>query len=1227
MKNFEIPNHRSHRKYTLLSIEENHCIVQNIEDGHTNHCFLIPHKVGDVFWLFEKSINAYNGNITFEYSILNLYEKDAYYDFNIIKETEQFLIVSNFPHLTFAAPLSFREDKASTQIRLFVKNIDLDKNKLFFSKDENDTPPSTPYYETDLSVFEQNKIYHLPFIKNHINRNGTRFLVVEYKGKHYHISVPEKHKNTLFEKEIGCQLSYHPEGDRYYLKLTRYALISAQYKKGNQYPFTLQSITLDAETATQCWILKDENGYINHYYPDSDLSRNDDFPTVKEGDVLMLYVWKINEKGYLSLSQNASVIRSAKYEIEDVFSQIGYQGAEQELFYDLGKEQLEKQIPTEEKPSFLEQYHDGENLWFFTYFNFLDEKIDETIEENNYPFTEKILDTYIRLERWLIYTSDYLKNFLPYKAAIIIEKAETKIESLEAHKEAIHLIINEKETIFFEQILSQLKNTRYLPKQRKDTFKALIKIIDFIHHDETRSLCYTIFSLLYKNNLLVEQEKFYISRLIEKKLQGSKSFISEFHSLHENQKSQIKKVIPFQYLLCVFTAHAENTMYHLFSSVTLARFLSQYYQDIRYLKLAISIITKNGNFTPNFFLYDDVFDMSFEQMNDMVTYPDFQEGHYEGKGKIIQSSQNLIIIPQNHFNKKIPHLTHPIAEIEEFNISVHSSYFDRKIDFSTEKKLLLTEIHHFLNFFKNKSNKNIEKFKIGHEYIGKVKSVQHNLFCFLQSKFENEYIEPLLHTNCFNRSNFFGNIKRYLSPSDSIRYLVENIAYDKTQISCLNFLKNHAENHLLPPKLTKGIVIFENQKDTYVITEEGWPVLIQNQSFPIDAVLKVEITEYDQDATAFIPSMAAPIEETWDNLPPTELYRKYLEEAGVLLPTSNEAIDNPENTIHLNEDFRKSVVLLLNCLDQYKNFILDDREKITCLFVQIILSGIIKSGRSYHYYTELEEIKNNGQTVENSEQLCNISKDALHIMHLFDQPKKEIPETNWKLASLKQLVQAYHTTLKYGEDETAKNLFIKLIFKELEFIGLAKNQKFLEEIKKIKDFSDPIIHQPEEERKIIGVETKNQEFKSSLFYSASHESQEKVIMKSICGFLNSSNPSSSLFIGVKDTGEVVGLENDLKFTPKIKSLDQYQNHIQSLIVGAFPKEINHLIDFIFHKAGNLDYLEIKIPKYDKPVSYDNEFYQRQGIQTRILKGTDLTDFMYRKAHGLDINNDAPPSEK
>ena len=103
-------------------------------------------------------------------------------------------------------------------------------------------------------------------------------------------------------------------------------------------------------------------------------------------------------------------------------------------------------------------------------------------------------------------------------------------------------------------------------------------------------------------------------------------------------------------------------------------------------------------------------------------------------------------------------------------------------------------------------------------------------------------------------------------------------------------------------------------------------------------------------------------------------------------------------------------------------------------------------------------------------------------------------------------------------------------------------------------------------------------------------------LKWICGFANSTG--GKLFIGIDDTGNVVGLENHDKL------LEQLPNKFRD-VLGVYA-EVN------LKDENGKAYLEISVPRYDVPISVRGKYYVRTGSTLQELSGLALNEFILRR---------------
>lgn len=103
-------------------------------------------------------------------------------------------------------------------------------------------------------------------------------------------------------------------------------------------------------------------------------------------------------------------------------------------------------------------------------------------------------------------------------------------------------------------------------------------------------------------------------------------------------------------------------------------------------------------------------------------------------------------------------------------------------------------------------------------------------------------------------------------------------------------------------------------------------------------------------------------------------------------------------------------------------------------------------------------------------------------------------------------------------------------------------------------------------------------------------------LKWICGFANADG--GKLYIGVDDTGKVVGVANAKKL------MEEIPNKVQAGLGIVCNVELLN--------EGGLDYIEIRVNPSSYPVSYHGEYHFRSGSTKQQLTGIALSEFIMRK---------------
>ena len=179
------------------------------------------------------------------------------------------------------------------------------------------------------------------------------------------------------------------------------------------------------------------------------------------------------------------------------------------------------------------------------------------------------------------------------------------------------------------------------------------------------------------------------------------------------------------------------------------------------------------------------------------------------------------------------------------------------------------------------------------------------------------------------------------------------------------------------------------------------------------------------------------------------------------------------------------------------------------------------------------------------------------------------------------------------------------------------------EVRKKDELSQQILNNDQKDvsELICQGESSRLEFKSSLrwdyYESKANKKLEEVILKSIAAFSNAKG--GVLIIGVKDDGQILGLERDYS-TLKQPNKDQFELHLRSLIMSGYgvPFATNN-VTISFPVIGGHEICMIEIKKGDEPLyttvsdktgAQVEKFFVRTGnLSQEVVKPSRIMDYI------------------
>ena len=140
---------------------------------------------------------------------------------------------------------------------------------------------------------------------------------------------------------------------------------------------------------------------------------------------------------------------------------------------------------------------------------------------------------------------------------------------------------------------------------------------------------------------------------------------------------------------------------------------------------------------------------------------------------------------------------------------------------------------------------------------------------------------------------------------------------------------------------------------------------------------------------------------------------------------------------------------------------------------------------------------------------------------------------------------------------------------------------------------------------IAAREGERVEFKASARWDAqlgrTNKALEEAVVRTIAGFLN--NEGGSLFVGVADSGEIVGAEPDYR-TLKRPDRDGFEQFVMGLVKHALGGDVCARVHVRFRSANGKDVCQIAVEPSEQPVYCQDgavaRYFLRMGNSTREL---------------------------
>lgn len=1236
-KVLEVGQHR------LFKVQEQKDTITILLDNATQETYVykkLEVSIGEEIIMFVKDIDPY-GKFRFDYSIYNDFSIDKKFSFNLVKEIEKGFIICKGYYNSFVPP-SFEPYFIDGEIELEVIKIDPEKNNLFY-KNSNEVN-SIEGQQNPLELFKLGKIYDFKVINTKTSISGNHIFLVEHLDYKTTVKAFDFQLEDLPES-IPCIVT-HVDSSKVNIAQDKYHLLQTVYRENKTYEFLIKSIEIDENTGDQYYSLTDDYGFYHRLFINEYIE--DQFQKMEIGKKESFFVKRIDEKGFLYLYLNNSEHTGIFYSAEEIFNALGREDQVKELFF--GLEEIIETRNFKNKPysSLYKDYSQKENLWIFSYLAFLDQLVLISCAQKEWEKAIEYTEIYVDLEEWLLEGSAFLNDFSKEKRDNIIVKAEQQLERAKTKLEALHLVKTNKAEEFIIKIKESVEKTGYLRTRKLGIFKETLKIEPELLSN-IEGVIVKVISLLLKEERLDKFDFNFFNNILEKKVSEEKYQLnfnlirSKNNIFDEETTGRIKEIIQLIALQIYLYQETGQSKKAAIKSSTLLRYLSFLNIDEKVkkelLETAVFCIT---NSRPIEISVDEINRINKDWLPRKLEFEvadlpkEFNaELNYNYGGAVFQTKAGWALLSNQQF--------FPFKTRTQINLFSNANYFGGKLVIGgVDQPIKLAGLTDFKKFRVNWERyfspiSQIDSKNLNHENIPPVGSIikvraknyhkTSNDLLFVEI-IDSDYTgEGALHINYASRVKMDG-FNGIINPNEIFNAEVIKVNDGKISFGLTKQIWEQCKI-VKDGTIVNAKVVDISKGYNFLMTENGMPAGCLAEGYKkrleLNKSYKFKISQPDEDFHLMLT--AEYISETDQHIDVKKVFRDLLE---VSIMDVN--LDLPDDS--QNNFFYKLIYELVLVIE---NFIILEKEqgkKLELLYLAKFLTSIIKHHKSYYYDAQLEFLHNvrNFKTLQvgedfipesyvdsetiNSFENLELINDYYKILELFNKGNIT-PE----LLELKSSSKGGEVT-RLGNMVLAYNLLHEEFPDDVDILLKTKNLIYghisNEKLNAANDLLDPLEDQKAHEEKNIekeinlGMEGKLKEFKTSFIYHAgTHkpdlEKQSRVIMKVIAGFLNSDG--GTLYFGVNDEGNVIGLEEDYIH---FQNADKYERTIRKYIVDSFNKDINGAVDFKFKRSGEKNYLEITIPQYEEPVALHQDFFQRQGNETRILTGNDLSLFFKRK---------------
>lgn len=335
----------------------------------------------------------------------------------------------------------------------------------------------TPGESFSIIKSTENNKYTLK-VERIINVNGFLFYEVIFNNAVVHIKLYPFEVQLLARsaprKEIVCIYLGISEDGSIRLVQDRASIIDELFEIDTTHNFTYLKSQHDNKSDYDYHILKDGYGLTHRFY--HELPEDKLVP----GTLMEFWIKSIHpETKVLNLIYADSIDEYAPkvwFPADKIFDEIGEADNRTVYFDDL----IDKAEKRELKAlnDLYQQYQEENNLWVFTYMNYIDNiLVSKYIKNNQLEELRSICIIMVKLQKWMAEGSKYLDYFNKETRTSTLLKSKYQITKYERIIKAIELIRSNKQGEYIQDIVNALQKSGRLVFNKEERIDILIEIM------------------------------------------------------------------------------------------------------------------------------------------------------------------------------------------------------------------------------------------------------------------------------------------------------------------------------------------------------------------------------------------------------------------------------------------------------------------------------------------------------------------------------------------------------------------------------------------------------------------------------------------------------------------------------------------------------------------------------------------------------------------------------